>query len=178
VADIGQPAASKTKKNQREGVVVTDTRKSEKTYVKNDNTATIICPKCGTSRKVSVDGLRSKQHRIKVRCSCGYVFKLDLEFRRHFRKNTDLQGEYNFETDARHVRIIDLSISGACFEVRGPHDIEPGMKGELVFTLDNRNMSNLYRKVIICTVKGSRIGCEFLNSNTPSRELGFYMRTI
>ena len=154
---------------------MTDTKKNEKTYVKDDNKATIICPKCRSSRTVSVESLRNKQHSIKVRCSCGYAFELQLEFRKHFRKETHLQGDYNLGTDAGLISVIDLSVSGACFEVLGPHDIEPGMKGELVFTLDNRKMSILYRKVIIRTVQGRRVGCEFLDSNPPSRELGFYM---
>nr|WP_240192128.1 PilZ domain-containing protein [Desulforhopalus vacuolatus] len=119
--------------------------------------------------------MRDKKHRIKVRCSCGYTFELNLEFRRNFRKKTDFPGNCTFEKDTRNIRVIDLSISGACFEVRSPHDIKPGMEGELLLTLDNRKMSSLYRKVVIRTVNGNRIGCEFLDSNTPSRELGFYM---
>ncbi len=153
-----------------------DSRSAEKTYVKDDNKATIICPVCKMNRTVSVESLRNKQHHIKVRCSCGHSFEVDLEFRRHFRKETHLQGDYNIENDVGHTRVTDLSIRGACFEVRGPHDLQPGMEGELVFTLDNRKMSILYRKVIIRSVRGSRIGCEFLEKNNPpNKELGFYM---
>lgn len=152
---------------------------SNKTYVSPDNKATIICPKCKMNKTISVESFKNKQHEIRVRCKCGYPFTVHLEFRRYFRKETSLQGNYNLispsQVETGRTTVTDLSLKGASFEVRNPHEITPGMKGELVFTLDNRKLSILYRKVIIRSVKGSKIGCEFEETNAPSSELGFYL---
>ncbi len=150
----------------------------KKAYV-SDNKTTIICPVCNASKTISVLHFRERHHTVDVRCNCGHSFPLLIEFRRYCRKETFLPGDYNLQTpaniEAGHTRVIDLSIQGACFEVQGHHNISPGMEGELVFTLDDKKQTILFRKVVIRDVRGSRIGCEFSDSNPPSKELGFYM---
>jgi len=151
---------------------------TNKTFVKDDSQATIVCPACRCAKTISVEAFRNKQHVIKVKCTCGYSFGLQLEFRQFFRKNTDLQGVYDVKPPARGggiATIVNLSLSGACFEVRGVHALEVGHKGSLVFTLDNRKETVLYRQVIIRTVDGNRIGCEFVAERAFEKELGFYL---
>ena len=53
--------------------------------------------------------------------------------------------------------------------------MEIGQLGSLVFTLDNRKKSVLFKKVIIKTVNGNQIGCEFLEDRAYEKELGFYL---
>ncbi len=151
----------------------------EKAYVKN-NRATIVCPSCHGSKTISVDNVRKKHQPLKVRCSCGYNFTLRMEFRACYRKETSLFGDYSLKKEpvgleAGRTKVVNLSMKGACFEVRGHHNIVPGMRGELVFTLDNKKQTVLFREVLIKSVSGTKIGCEFLETNPPSRELGFYM---
>lgn len=151
----------------------------EKTQVTPDSKATIFCPVCNVQKTISVENFKEKHHELRVRCRCGHSFTLELEFRKYVRKETSLPGDYSLEDhsviESGHTRVIDLSIKGACFEVRHPHDITTGMEGELVFTLDNRKQSILYRQVIVRSVRGSRIGCEFLEINSSSKELNSYM---
>jgi hypothetical protein len=73
------------------------------------------------------------------------------------------------------IKVINLSLSGACFEVRGIHDLQIGQMGSLHFTLDNRKETVLFKKVIIKIVNGNRIGCEFLEERAYEKELGFYL---
>ena len=138
----------------------------------------IVCPECNTAREISAAQFRHRQHLIKVKCKCGHLFKVNLEFRRHFRKPTELEGMYDLVPPAiggGKIKITDLSLSGACFEVRGAHDIKEGQVGSLVFTLDNRKESVLFKKVIIKTVKAHSIGCEFVENSAFEKELGFYL---
>jgi len=149
-----------------------------KSFVKSDDKAIIVCPECDTAKAISVAQFRHRLHVVKVKCNCGHVFEVHLEFRRHFRKPTELEGTYDLKPPATGggiIKIINLSLSGACFEVRGTHGMEVGQLGSLVFTLDNRKKSVLFKKVIIKTVNGNQIGCEFLADRAYEKELGFYL---
>ena len=151
---------------------------TDKAYVKADNKATIVCPKCNMTKTISVQDFKGKRHIVKIRCSCDHVFKLQLEFRRHFRKDTDLKGTYELEPPAvggGKATILNLSLSGARFEVKGVHDLKVGQKGSLVFTLDNRKETVLCKQVIVRTVQRNQVGCEFLEDQAYTKELGFYL---
>jgi len=151
---------------------------TNKTFVKQDSQATIVCPTCSSAKTISVEEFRHRQHVLKVKCKCGNVFSLQLEFRQFFRKDTELQGVYDVKPPARGggtTTIVNLSLSGACFEVRGVHGLKTGHKGSLVFTLDNRKETVHYRQVIIRSVNGNRIGCEFVEDRAFEKELGFYL---
>lgn len=157
---------------------MTNKQNTHKAFVKEDDSATIICPECSSAKIISVNRFRHRQHMLKVKCQCGHSFKMQLEFRRHFRKPTDLQGTYDLQPPARgggQIRVINLSLSGLSFEVRGIHDFKIGQKGSLVFTLDNRKETVLYKKVIIKNVDKNRIGAEFIEDRAFEKELGFYL---
>jgi len=151
---------------------------TNKIFVKEDSQATIVCPACSSAKTISVENFRHKQHILKVKCKCGNSFSLQLEFRQFFRKDTELQGVYDVKPPARGggiATIVNLSFTGACFEVRGVHGLEVDQKGSLVFTLDNRKKTVLYKQVIIRSVDGNRIGCEFVEDRAFEKELGFYL---
>lgn len=157
---------------------MTNQTPKNKTFVKEDSQATIVCPACSSAKTISVEEFRHRQHVLKVKCKCGHTFSLQLEFRQFFRKDTELQGVYDIKPPARGggiATIVNLSLIGACFEVRGVHDLKIGHKGSLVFTLDNRKETVLYRQVIIRSVDGNRIGCEFVEDRAFEKELGFYL---
>jgi len=138
----------------------------------------IVCPMCDTAKAISVTRFRHRQHVIKVRCKCGNLFRVQLEFRRHFRKPTDLEGTLDLTSPAvggGKIKVINLSLSGACFEVRGIHDMKIGQRGSLVFTLDNRKQTVLFKEAVVIRVNGNRIGCEFIEDRAFEKELGFYL---
>ncbi len=138
----------------------------------------IVCPACDSAKAISASQFRHRLHLIKAKCKCGHVFKVHLEFRRHFRKEAELEGTYDLNPPAvggGKTKVVNLSLSGACFEVRGIHDLQVGQKGSLVFTLDNRRETVLFKKVIIKTVSANRIGCEFVEDRAFEKELGFYL---
>jgi len=152
----------------------------QQAFVKEDDNTTIVCPQCSAARTLSVSQFRHRQHMLKVKCKCGYVFKAQLEFRRHYRKPTDLSGNYSFtpqEMDGTPIKIVNLSLGGASFETRSMHNMQIGQKGYLVFTLDNRKQTIIKKQVVIKTVEPRRIGCEFISDRAFEKDLGFYLRS-
>lgn len=157
---------------------MTNLPSTHKSFVKSDDEAMIVCPICDTVKAISVAQFRHRLNLIRVKCKCSHLFKVHLEFRRHFRKTTELEGIYDFKPPALgsgKTKVINLSLGGACFEVRGHHDMKIGQRGSLVFTLDNRKQTVLFKTVIIKTVTGNRIGCEFVEDRAFEKELGFYL---
>ena len=65
-----------------------------KAFVRPDNTATIICPVCKTTKQVSAAPYLNKKHSIKIRCTCGTTFTVQFDFRHHYRKQISLRGFY------------------------------------------------------------------------------------
>lgn len=153
---------------------------AHKSFVKPNDEATIICPSCKSAKIIAVREFRHRLHMLKVKCRCGYSFKVMLEFRRHYRKPTNkLPATYDLvkpATGGGIAKVVNLSLSGACIEVRGIHDLKIGQKGMLVFTLDNRKETVLKKVIIIRTVINNRIGCEFLEDQAFEKDLGFYLR--
>ncbi len=151
-----------------------------KTFVRNNNTATVICPACNTAKHISAEPYRFKKHAIKVRCRCGEIFTLRLDFRRHYRKLTSLPGTYSIITPAKtgggiaHVR--NISRGGIGFTVSGRHHLEKDLKIIVEFQLNDRNQTKLRKEGIIRSVKGNYIGCEFPKHDVVEKAMGFYLQ--
>ncbi len=149
-----------------------------KSFVKPNGGAVIVCPSCSGAQTISVRRFKRHTHSLNVKCKCGHSFKILLEFRRHFRKDTDLTATYDLVKPAVGggiAHLVNLSLSGACFEIRGIHQLEVGQKGTIAFTLDNRKQTAMVKKLTIRTVVGNRIGCEFIEDKMFEKELGFYL---
>ena len=148
-------------------------------FVKDDNEATVVCPNCDLAKTVSVKQFRNQQHRVKIKCTCGNVFEIMLEFRRHRRKDTSLTGAYTPEIPSMRggaVTVVNLSLSGARFQIRGKHDIQIGQQGAINFILDNRKQTVLFKNVTIRSIQADRIGCEFFEDQAYEASLGFYLQ--
>lgn len=151
----------------------------QKAFVKDGDQTTIICPTCSSAKEISVRQFRHRLHMLKVKCKCGHSFRVQLEFRRNYRKATDLAGTFDLLYPAAGgavAKIINISLSGVCFEVKGMHDLKIGQKGLLVFKLDNRKETVLSKRVLIRSVNGNRIGSEFVEDRAFDKDLGFYLR--
>ena len=148
-------------------------------FVKDDNITTIVCPSCYSAKTASVKQFRNRKHVLKVKCKCGHTFRLELEFRRQRRKTTELDGTSQLNSPAlgdEVFKIVNLSMSGACFEVSGKHNIQIGQKGSINFTLNDAKQTPFVKDVIVRSIQGNRIGCEFTEDRAYQKELGFYLR--
>jgi hypothetical protein len=152
-----------------------------KVFVNAENMATFSCPKCmKTSIKdVTKYALMEKAVRIKYKCSCGHTHSVLLERRRHYRKETDLSGQFSSSKTGKGMMIVkDLSRFGLKFEALGDYNFELGKKVQVMFHLDDSHSTEIRKDVIIRNRIGRAIGAEFLrqdDSELSDRRLGFYL---
>lgn len=152
--------------------------RSEKVFV-SKGTATISCPNCGKTKRMPVERYSGKKHTIKVRCNCDTSFIAHLEFRKHYRRPTDLNGLYRITSEAAgggSISIKNISQGGLGFTVSGMHNIQVGQKALVDFTLDNNKSSRLSKEVEIRSVTDNHIGCQFIAHQPFEKDLGFYLQ--
>lgn len=171
----------------------------KKAFVKGDDTATIHCPECHLAKTVAVGKFRSVRHTIKARCACGHSFSVSLEFRKCYRKKTELEGRYETKTeevDTRtwkktkltgtyyiqaptagngHIVVTNISCGGLQFTIHGSHTLNVGQEVQIAFTLDDRNHTEINKLVIILSVADNIIGCRFAGNEPLGQALSFYL---
>jgi len=171
----------------------------QRTFVKPDDTATLACPACRLIKTISVAKFRSTRHTIAVRCTCGHSFRLALDFRRHYRKKTTLPGIYNTAalkgnaqrwktvrptgvytlqapaTGGGHMQVTNISLGGLQFTTSRDHTIEIGHTARVTFALNDRNQSEIIKTVVIKSVNGHTIGCQFAEGETLEQALRYYL---
>lgn len=151
----------------------------QKSFVNTDGIAVIKCPSCGKIKNLQAEQFRGRQHTLKVRCNCGYGWSLLLDFRRHYRKTTELNGTYTLEAPATgggRLTVINISRSGVGFSVIGNHGIKIGHKVRLLFNLDDKKNTSIDKRVIVRAIHGTYIGCEFIEEKAFEKDLGFYLQ--
>jgi hypothetical protein len=148
-------------------------------YVDDTNQATIICPKCGFTKNIDATNFKNTHKKRKVKCKCGEFFQITIEFRKHFRKNIRLPGEYIIQRKGEKGEIIirELSLGGIRFESLRPHQISLNDTLEIKFKLNNQMRSEINKLVRVIWVKDRIVGAQFSESKLYEKDLGFYMRT-
>ena len=151
-----------------------------KVHVRLNHAATLVCPACGKARQVSVAKFRNDRHTLAVRCRCNHVYHIQLDFRGHYRKPTDLTGTCTFQgpvgPELGAIHIHDISFSGVGFSILAQHQIEPGDELEMEFHLSDRNKTHLSKKVRVRRIQGDTIGGEFIDDHNFDKALGFFLR--
>ena len=158
---------------------MTEPVETVKIFVRPDDTVTIVCPSCKMPKNASVGSYKDKCHYLKVRCSCGTVFRVHLDFRQHYRKSTDLPGLFKSIKPVGlggGIQIKDISQSGIGFSVEGTHFFEPGYKLSISFELDDKRKTKLVKEVVVMKVEGNFVGCRFVETQAYEKELGFYLQ--
>jgi hypothetical protein len=127
------------------------TGKPENRVFINDNgEGTFICPACNKGVIKDLSAFLDTQSvvRFKCKCSCGKVYRVLVERRRHFRKPVNLVGMFFFQNSQGHpvkglIRIQDISQSGIRFSVNSVPDFKVGEKLIIEFTLDDEEHSQI-----------------------------------
>ena len=151
-----------------------------KAFVREDDTVTIVCPACKTPKNASVASFKDKTHYLKVRCRCDNVFRVHLDFRRFYRKPTDLPGRYKTLNPRAHgsgeIKNVNISKGGLGFTVSGMNTIEEGHRLEVSFELDDKKRTHLQKEVVVQSVDKDFVGCRFSSNQAYEKELGFYLK--
>lgn len=160
----------------------------QKIFVKEDNRAKIRCDACGLVGTVHMKDLASVTPVVRIRCAaCAVVFSVQFEYRKFYRKTTNLEGTYLALFDEQDIprlsqgqktincRIENLSMHGAGFSALGRHRIEKNARLILGFTLDNPQRTWITKTGKVRLIDGSYIGLQFDDRASTDRELGFYL---
>ena len=135
----------------------------EKVYVDHTNQVKIICPKCRLEKHKIVFKFKDTHKRLKAKCRCGEVFRVTLDFRKHYRKNAQLIGEYFVLTKYEKGKILieDISKTGIRFSTLKPHNISRNDIVGLKFTLDNPMWMEIHTLVKIIWIVDRTVGVQF-----------------
>lgn len=154
--------------------------KIQKSFVKTNDTASIRCPECSLVKNIAVGKYRNGRHTLKTRCSCDHIFLVALDFRRHYRKSTNIIGMYALigasTNGSGQMQVRNISRSGVGFTISGQHSISIGQKALLNFKLNDTKRTELTKKVEIKSIRDNAIGCEFIHKNQISNNLCFYLQ--
>ena len=142
-----------------------------KFFVDENNQARIICHKCGLNKNLDVTKFKDTHKKLKAKCKCGEDFRLTLDFRRHYRKKVQLDGECFIQkkNERDDILIIDISLSGINFTTFKPHNFSIDDTVELKFTLDNPMKTKVRESVKIKRIAGRNVGAQYINQNRMRR---------
>ncbi|MDH3329446.1 MAG: PilZ domain-containing protein [Desulfobulbaceae bacterium] len=151
-----------------------------KVFVNQENCITFTCPACSKPASIKVESLKKKISPLKVRCACKTIFSLDIDFRRFYRKQTNISGTYRsiqpHSIREDDVLIVNLSREGIGFRVFTGQKIKTGDKLELKFNLDDKKTTSLRKEVDVINVDGDFIGCRFAGKEIFEQALGYYLQ--
>ena len=140
-------------------------------YVDDTNRATIICPTCGTEKNTDVAYFKDTHKRMKGKCPCGEVFRFNLEFRKTYRKNFRLGGEYLVQgkDEKGEILIEEISANGIRFASLKTHNISKDDTVELKFKLNNPNKTEIRELVKIIWINDRNVGAKYIDQNRMKR---------
>jgi hypothetical protein len=150
----------------------------KKIYVDYTNQVKIICPKCGFETKKNVFKFKDTSKRLKAKCKCGEVFRFALDFRKYYRKNVRLAGEYFVvgKDEKGEIVIEDVSATGIRFSSLKPHHISRNDTVEIKFTLDDPQKTQIRTIIKIKWIIDHNIGAQFENPKSLKYDLDYYLK--
>lgn len=155
----------------------------QKVYLTSNNKAAFNCPQCGsaTLNDVSKYAALNQPITLNCRCKCKHQFKVTLEKRHYFRKETNLPGKFSYrhpngELDKGLMRVVNISLSGVKLELDVTRSFRGGENLLISFHLDDKNNSLYEREVIICHVDHNFVGAAFVYDRYEDPYLGYYLQ--
>ena len=152
---------------------------TEKVYVNENFDGLLICPQCDKRKHANFSIYKGRGSKpLRVACDCGTHFYISVDFRRSYRKKTDIGGRYtrlSYKKDKGIMRIINLSAHGIGFRTANKSALSMGDQVKLEFMLDDQKQSRIEKDGIVRTVNGDYVGCEFTDLSQHERTLGFYL---
>lgn len=169
-----------------------------KVFVNSANNAVIVCPRCGIRKSSHVEQFKGAKHTIKVRCTCNHQFTVHLDFRKNYRKETDLDATYlkkdvdltgyyvnlsrgddwdesNADKQAVNCKIKNISLGGIGLQPMGLHMTKEDDALRVRFRLDDAKRSPIDRNVVVVSISKNLVGCRFTEPMERDQALGFYL---
>jgi predicted RNA-binding Zn-ribbon protein involved in translation (DUF1610 family) len=155
---------------------------TQKVFITSKNTATFVCPQCGNTSVVNVSKYTAIDKKVTVncKCTCGHNFKVSLEKRRQYRKETNLPGVYYLDmgrgdVDKGNMRVVDISSNGLKLKLSVERKFNNGDRIIVEFHLDDKRRTLVKKEVIVRNVFKNLVGTSFSPSEGDDPSLGFYL---
>jgi PilZ domain-containing protein len=157
---------------------------TEKIFLNSDQTATFVCPKCRKTRLVDVSPYLAHKNiiRLRAKCACGHIYKVFIDKRKKFRKQTRLAGTYKYGPNdslskkyTGEITIENLSYSGLRIKLQAMPRFKVNDILLVDFLLDDKKKSRIQTKVVVRNIKGFYAGLEYVSQHSLNKELGFYL---
>jgi hypothetical protein len=159
----------------------TPDKPGNRVFINDNGEGTFICPACnkGVIRDLSDFSDLQSAVRLKCTCSCGNVYRVLVERRRHFRKAVNLVGMFFFQDSQGHpvkglIKIQDISQSGMRFSVNSVPDFKLGDKLIIEFTLDDEDHSQIREVGTVQRIQTNIIALTFKTTDHYGK-LGQYL---
>ncbi len=148
-------------------------------YVNDTGQATVVCPKCGFAKQIDTTSFKNTQKKLKAKCKCGEVFTFFLDFRKQYRKNVNLPGEYIAAESGERGEIIveNLSLDGIQFVTLRQHQMSTDDAVTVKFRLNNPSRTEIQRTVQIIWTNGYNVGAQYIGPKLSEGDLAFYLRS-
>ena len=153
----------------------------KRVFINDQGTGTFICPVC---QKGVIKDLSNFRHiksavRLKCTCSCGHVYRVLVERRRHFRKPVNLMGRFVFDDRRKRplrglLRIRNISQSGVQFTINIEPEFRVGDKLTIEFSLDDEEQSPISLEGVVARIENNIVGLAFDTTDHYGR-LGQYL---
>ena len=148
-----------------------------KLFVHKDNLIKFRCPTCLEKKQIPASVLKNK-YRFRGKCKCGAIIVVNLEYRKSFRKETNLDGYYTdsleelrkkevlkgdipVKLNLNNCKIINISTYGLKLKSLVPYEIKVDDVFYLIFQLSSGTV--IEKKVTVRNVHDDHAGCEFID---------------
>jgi len=148
-------------------------------YTDDSNQVSITCPKCGVEQNIDTTKFKDTQKKLDGKCRCGEPYQYSIEFRKSYRKDVRLPGEYIIPgiEEKGDMIVRDLSMIGIRFECLNPHHISKDDTVKVKFRLDDPNRSEIQKPVKIVRVEDRIIGAYYIEKKLYETNLALYLQT-
>ena len=109
-------------------------------YMNDKGNLVFVCPFCGAHHEETVKDFEGRNDKTNVACVCENTYHVQVELRKHYRKETRLEGIYKKLTLPQisgNMFVINISFTGCRIDVSTPHRLKAGDDIGLTFTLDD-----------------------------------------
>lgn len=153
--------------------------KVRKIYFSKKGMCSIICHHCTKANRVDTNNVNLNKP-IKINCTCGKKFFVQLEQREYYRKSVKLTGIFEkiFPENTQKIKVVieDISYTGLGCRTLTKHYLEKNDVLELNFSLDDAHNSQITEKGIVKDIRDRYLGIEFQELSQHNRKLiGFYL---
>lgn len=148
--------------------------------VKEGDVASITCPFCRKTKKISVAQYKGKTKRqLCIKCSCKNIFSICLEFRKYPRKSVKLLGKsinLSQHRERQDILILNISLGGIGFcPFNMMHRTREDHRLQVSFDLADCNNTALETETTVRAAAKDYVGCEFKTIENFRPSLGFYL---